>query len=243
MIQEEARVSDVASSDANAYLEWVLDISVGRGASDIHFERTGDVLMVRMRVDGVMFALKVPDSSCVLPVLASLKLLAGLDSTEVRSPQEGVIRKVVRERMVEFRVSVLPTQHGESVVLRVLDGRYRNWHLQDLDLPEAVQQSLQIFTQRAHGLLLVTGPTGSGKTTTLYSLLRTMHAPNSKLITVEDPVECVIPGVTQVAVRHDQGLGFARCVRSFLRHDPDVIMVGEIRDSETAHVADRKSVV
>lgn len=223
--------------DAGSYVEAVLAISVKRGASDIHFERSGARIFVRIRVDGVMYALGAPSPCWVRPVLASLKLLAEIDATEIRSPQEGVIRKHMQGRGVEFRVSVLPTQHGESVVLRVLDGHYKSWELQDLDMPSAIYACLQSLAHQSHGLFLVAGPTGSGKTTTLYSLLRTMNELHRKLITVEDPVECVIPGVTQVPVRHDQELGFARCIRSFLRHDPDVIMVGEIRDAETAQVA------
>lgn len=223
--------------DAISYLENVLTLSVERGASDVHFERSEAKLFVRIRVDGVMHALSAPSQSWVRPVLASLKLLAKMDSTEIRSPQEGVIRKYICGRGVEFRVSVLPTQHGESVVLRVLDGYYKNWDLRDLDMPPDIYECLQSLAHKSHGLFLVAGPTGSGKTTTLYSLLRTMNELHRKLITVEDPVECVIPGVTQVPVRHDQELGFARCIRSFLRHDPDVIMVGEIRDVETAQVA------
>jgi len=223
--------------DAISYLENVLTLSVQRGASDVHFERSEANLFVRMRVDGMMHTLRAPNQSWVRPVLASLKLLAEIDSTEIRSPQEGVIRKHLCGRGIEFRVSVLPTQHGESVVLRVLDGHYKNWDLQDLDMPPEIYECLQSLAHKSHGLFLVAGPTGSGKTTTLYSLLRTMNESHRKLITVEDPVECVIPGVTQVPVRHDQGLGFARCIRSFLRHDPDVIMVGEIRDAETAQVA------
>lgn len=223
--------------DAMSYLEWVLEESVHRGASDIHYERSESSLFVRIRVAGVMHSLPAPARGWALPVLATLKLLADLDSTEVRVPQEGVIRKILCGRRVEFRVSVLPTQYGESVVLRVLDAHAEHWSLKHLNMPTDVYASIEALAEKKYGLFVVTGPTGSGKTTTLYSILRSMDEEHRKLITVEDPIECVIAGATQVAVRHDLGLNFARCIRSFLRHDPDVIMVGEIRDPETAQVA------
>ena len=219
------------------WVDRVLEHAVELRASDIHFERSDEGFSIRLRVDGVFRSQTAPRSALAQGVLSRIKVLAHCNIAENQQPQEGVIRRECCGHSVEFRVSVLPTPFGESVVLRVLDGLHEAWELEALGMDDATREKLNHLFEARHGLFLVTGPTGSGKTTTLYSILRSMNNPSKKLITAEDPVECVLPGVTQVAVHHRLGFGFGEALRAFLRHDPDVILVGEIRDPETARVA------
>jgi general secretion pathway protein E len=206
-------------------------------ASDIHLEATREGLRVRLRVDGVLTELPSPPKGLQAAVVSRVKLLAELDIAERRAPQDGRIRVRLESRELDLRVSTVPTLFGESVVLRLLDRGGRAVRLDELGMaPEMLGQFLHL-AQKPHGILLATGPTGSGKTTTLYAALGLRHASAEKIITVEDPVEYHLTGVTQVPVHAKAGVTFAAALRSILRQDPDVLMVGEMRDGETAGIA------
>ena len=215
----------------------VLTRAITDRASDIHFEPFEHEFKIRYRVDGALYALSSPAKEFALSVTSRLKVLANLDIAERRIPQDGRIRVTLEGRAVDLRVSTLPTQFGESVVLRVLDQSAVELDLSVLGLPGDVLAGLQKVIQRPSGIILVTGPTGSGKTTTLYSGLRALSTPVVKLLTIEDPVEYEIDGIMQVPINPAAGLTFAAALRAFLRQDPDIIMVGEIRDLETAQIA------
>lgn len=215
----------------------LLGAAVRERASDLHLEIFDGTFQVRMRVDGTFVRLEPPPLSLAGPMLSRIKVLAGLDIAETRRPQDGRIRVLSAGRPVDLRVSTLPTHGGESVVVRVLDAPAQGRRLADLGLSPAALEGIERVLARPQGLLAVTGPTGSGKTTTLYGVLDRLNTPGRKLITVEDPVEYEVEGITQIALAPAVGLTFAAAVRAFLRHDPDVIMVGEIRDEATARVA------
>lgn len=220
------------------YVNDVLEQAVREQASDIHFEPFEESCRVRCRIDGALREWPAPPAAWAQAVTSRLKVLANLDIAERRVPQDGRISFSVGERAVDLRLSTLPTQHGESVVLRVLDGEHAaGLGLDSLGMPGDVLCGLRAAIRRPSGIVIVTGPTGSGKTTTLYACLREINEGGAKLLTVEDPVEYELDGVMQVAVNPAAGLTFASALRSFLRQDPDVVMVGEIRDLETAHVA------
>lgn len=211
--------------------------AVRRRASDIHIEPGQDTFRVRYRVDGVMH-----DSDSIPPdtgrkACARIKLIARLDVAEQRLPQGGRFQFDVDGTSIDMRISTMPVRGGEAVVLRILDRSHTRLGIGDLGFNSAITRALEISLQREHGMLLVTGPTGSGKTTTLYSALDKLNSPTRKLITVEDPVEYALSGVNQIQVRPELDLTFAAALRSVLRQDPDIIMVGEIRDSETADIA------
>jgi type IV pilus assembly protein PilB len=192
---------------------------------------------IRCRIDGVLEEVPPPPRAWARAMTSRIKVLAGMDIAERRLPQDGrlCVRRAGRD--VDLRVSTLPTQSGESVVLRVLDRAAVRLSLDEVGLPDSVRTEVRQRIRQPHGIFIVTGPTGSGKTTTLYSCLQEINAPDAKLLTVEDPVEYAIDGVTQVGVNVPAGLEFAAAMRAFLRQDPDVIMVGEMRDSETAATA------
>jgi type IV pilus assembly protein PilB len=215
----------------------VLSQAIRDHASDIHFEPFDGEFHVRCRVDGTLRELAAPPPAQASAVVSRLKVLAGLNIAERRRPQDGRIRFPVEGRSVDLRISTLPTQAGESVVLRVLDQTSAPATLAELGLPGRVEEGVREIVRRPNGLLLVTGPTGSGKTTTLYGCLRVINSPELKILTAEDPVEYEIEGITQLAVNPTIGLTFASALRSFLRQDPDVLLVGEIRDLETAGIA------
>ncbi|MEP7380761.1 MAG: GspE/PulE family protein [Gemmatimonadota bacterium] len=209
-------------------------------ASDVHLESTRIGLRLRQRVDGVLRDVATYAPALQAGVVSRIKLLAGLDIAERRLPQDGRARVRLGTREVDLRVSTLPALHGESVVVRILDhgddaAGVRSFA--DLGMPEPVRAAFDPLVQRAAGLLLVTGPTGSGKTTTLYAALARRNDPTVKIVTVEDPVEYQVAGVTQIPVNRKAGLDFANVLRSILRHDPDIVMVGELRDRETAEMA------
>lgn len=207
------------------------------GASDVHVESTAEGLRVRFRLDGVLQDIARPPREYRDAVVSRLKVLAGLDIGERRLPQDGRVRLRLEGRDVDLRVSTLPSLHGESLVLRILDYADGARSLHELGVPTALRPSMDQLLARSSGLTLVTGPTGSGKTTTLYAALTLRNQPGIKVVTVEDPVEYRIPGVVQVPVNRKAGLTFASALRSILRHDPDVIMIGEMRDVETASIA------
>ena len=206
-------------------------------ASDLHFEATRDGLVVRMRVDGVMSVLGSPPKSYQSAIVSRLKLLAELNIAEQRRPQDGRIRLRLDDVELDVRVSTVPTLLGESVAVRLLDSSARPFGLGALGMPQTMQQQLATQVRQNDGLILVTGPTGSGKTTTLHSALALRDLEREKIITVEEPVEVLVPGITQVPVVSAAGVTFASVLRSILRQDPDVVMVGEMRDVETARIA------
>jgi general secretion pathway protein E len=207
------------------------------GASDIHLEATRDGLRVRFRVDGVLSELPGPPNGLQAAVVSRVKLLAELDIAERRQPQDGRIRVRLESRELDLRVSTVPTLHGESVVLRLLDRGGRPVGLDELGMAPELETLVRRLARKPHGIVLATGPTGSGKTTTLYAALGLRHPAEEKVITVEDPVEYHLPGITQVPVHAKAGVTFALALRSLLRQDPDVLMVGEMRDAETAAIA------
>jgi general secretion pathway protein E len=229
-----------AASDAPVIrlVNSLLGRAVDDRASDLHMEPTADGLTVRLRIDGRLQSLDpaVPmrqrDS-----VVSRVKLMAGLDIAERRLPQDGRIAHAVRGQEVDFRVATIPTAHGESVVVRVLDRAQVRLDFEALGFDEVAMTALRPQLAAPHGMLLVTGPTGSGKTTSLYAALALLNTPERKLMTIEDPIEYQLAGVQQVQVQPGIGLNFARALRSFLRHNPNVVMVGEVRDLETAQIA------
>jgi general secretion pathway protein E len=206
-------------------------------SSDVHLEGYADSLRVRYRIDGVMQEAPSPPAHMAPAVVSRLKIMADLDVAERRLPQDGRIRLSLQDRQVDVRVSTMPTLHGESIVLRLLD-KAKGWgHLAELGMDDDVLARFEAVIQRPTGIILVTGPTGSGKTTTLYAAVDRIRTGAEKIVTVEDPVEYELPGVPQVPVREALGLTFASALRALLRQDPDIMLVGEIRDPETAEVA------
>jgi type IV pilus assembly protein PilB len=219
------------------FVNLVIQQAIRAKASDIHFEPFEEEFKIRYRVDGALYEMSPPPKTLALPVISRIKVIADLNIAEHRIPQDGRIKLTIEGRAVDLRVSTLPTQFGESVVLRVLDKSAVNLDLDNLGLPESVKTGIRDAVRRPNGIFIVTGPTGSGKTTTLYSALREVNEIETKLLTAEDPVEYELEGIMQVPVNHQVGLDFARALRAFLRQDPDKIMVGEIRDIETARIA------
>jgi general secretion pathway protein E len=206
-------------------------------ASDIHFEPNEDHLDVRCRVDGIMTRIERLPIKIHTAVASRLKLMARLDIGEKRLPQDGRIDSRIGNKQLDMRVSTLPGVHGESVVLRILDRSDTAVSLQQLGMPETILGKYQHLITQPHGMILITGPTGSGKTTTLYATLEKINSEKQKIITVEDPVEYQLEGITQIQANASIGLTFAAGLRSIVRQDPDVLMVGEIRDHETAEIA------
>ena len=219
------------------FVNLVLLQAVRDQASDVHFEPFEREFKIRSRIDGVLHEMAPPPKSLAPPIISRLKVLANLNIAEHRVPQDGRIKLNLAGRSVDLRVSTLPTQFGESVVLRVLDQSALHLDLAQLTMPERIEHAVRKVIGRPNGIFVVTGPTGSGKTTTLYSCLKVLNTPDVKILTVEDPVEYEIDGIMQVPVNYATDLSFARALRAFLRQDPDIVMVGEIRDLETAQVA------
>ena len=219
------------------FVNLVLFQAVQDRASDIHFEPFESEFKIRYRVDGALYEMSPPPKALALPVISRLKVMANLNISERRLPQDGRISYNLGNRIIDLRVSTLPTQFGESVVLRVLDRNAVNLEIESLGFPKYLYDYIVEAIQRPNGIFVVTGPTGCGKTTTLYSCLRRVNTIDSKLLTAEDPVEYDIEGIMQVAINESVGLTFSKALRSFLRQDPDVIMVGEMRDLETAQIS------
>ena len=219
------------------FVNLVIGQAIRDKASDIHFEPFEHEFKIRYRIDGALYEMAPPPKHLALPITSRVKVLANLNIAERRIPQDGRIKLTLGGRSVDLRVSTLPTQFGESVVLRVLDQSAVQLDISSLGMPTDVFDGINEIIKRPNGIFIVTGPTGSGKTTTLYSALRVINTTDLKLLTAEDPVEYEIEGIMQVPVNHAVGLTFAAALRSFLRQDPDVIMVGEIRDLETAQIA------
>jgi type IV pilus assembly protein PilB len=219
------------------FVNLVLFQAVQDRASDIHFEPFETEFKIRYRVDGALYEMSPPPKQLALPVVSRLKVMANLNISERRLPQDGRISYNMGNRMIDLRVSTLPTQFGESVVLRVLDRAAVSLEIESLGFPKYLYDYVVEAIQRPNGILITTGPTGCGKTTTLYSCLRRVNTIDSKLLTAEDPVEYDIEGIMQVAINEAVGLTFSKALRSFLRQDPDIIMVGEMRDLETAQIS------
>lgn len=211
--------------------------AIAARASDIHIEPFDASVRVRYRVDGVLAPVPAPDFVHYPAIIGRIKVLSGLDMAERRKPQDGRCLISIEGRRIDLRVSILPTLHGEGVVLRVLDQTRAALDLALLGFDQDLQAQIARLISQPHGVMLVCGPTGSGKTTTLYAILRSLLREQVKIVSVEDPVEYQIEGVNQIQVRTQIGLGFSEILRAALRHDPDVIMIGEARDSETAHIA------
>jgi len=225
------------SNPVKKLLNLVLLQAIKDKASDIHFEPFEDEYKMRYRIDGVLYEMIPPPKHIAVAISSRIKVMANLDIAERRLPQDGRIPLTVRGNQVDLRVSILPTMFGESVVLRVLDRSQLDLKLEKLGLNQEDMNIIRLLIDKPNGILIVTGPTGSGKTTTLYSALKELNTIDSKLITTEDPVEYDIDGIIQVQMKPDIGLTFASCLRSILRQDPDIIMVGEIRDLETAQIS------
>ncbi|MDB6016980.1 MAG: type fimbrial assembly protein PilB [Pedosphaera sp.] len=219
------------------FVNLVLFQAVQDRASDIHFEPFEDEFKIRYRVDGALYEMAPPPKHLALPVVSRIKVMANLNISERRLPQDGRVTFNLGPRTIDLRVSTLPTQFGESVVLRVLDRSAVNLEVESLGLPKYIYDYVLDAIQRPNGIFVVTGPTGCGKTTTLYSCLRRVNTIDSKLLTAEDPVEYDIEGIMQVAINDAAGMTFSKALRSFLRQDPDIIMVGEMRDLETAQIS------
>jgi len=219
----------------------ILTNAVNRRASDIHVEPMARHLSVRYRIDGRLQEVERHADAFAGPVASRIKIMAGLDIAESRLPQDGRLRFTVRGREVDVRVSTSPISHGESIVLRLLGRSEVPLDLEKLGLPAAALEKLTRALDRPHGIILLTGPTGSGKSTTLYAAVSRLRRPEVKILTVEDPVEVLLEGVNQVQVRPDIGLTYGATLRAFLRQDPDILMIGEIRDRETADIALRSA--
>ena len=233
--------SDV-EAEANAtpiirFVDLILFQAIQDRASDIHFEPFENEFKIRYRVDGALYEMAPPPRHLALPVISRVKVMANMNIAERRLPQDGRIQKNIAGRVIDMRVSSLPTQFGESVVLRVLDRSTVNLDLEALGMPDYIYKYVIEVIERPNGIFIVTGPTGSGKTTTLYSCLRRINTIDSKLLTAEEPVEYDLEGIVQMTVNEAIDLTFARILRAFLRQDPDRIMVGETRDLETAQIS------
>lgn len=239
--QSEKNAVDIEAEANSApiirYVDLVLYQAINEGASDIHFEPFEKDFKIRYRVDGALYEMAPPPIHLSLPILSRIKVMSNMNIAEKRVPQDGRIVKHIGEKQVDMRVSTLPTQHGESIVLRVLDRSNVNLSLEMLGMPTAVFDYINDTVRKPNGIFICTGPTGAGKTTTLYAALKEINTIDSKLLTAEDPVEYDVDGIIQVPVNDSIGMSFSRILRAFLRQDPDRILVGEIRDLDTAQIA------
>jgi type IV pilus assembly protein PilB len=243
---EEVLSIDRISADTSPIIKLVdstIFNAIQRRASDIHIETLEGEVLIKYRIDGALYQAMEPiDKRHHQTVISRIKVMAELDIAEKRVPQDGRFKVRVRGRTIDFRVSIIPSVHGEDCVIRVLDKEsmsreFSSLNLDILGLDEDTLVKLRKFIHEPYGMVLVTGPTGSGKTTTLYACLAEIQSPDDKIVTIEDPVEYQLRGIVQIPVNEKKGLTFARGLRSILRHDPDKVMVGEIRDEETAHIA------
>lgn len=243
--EEEVSVSDLAaqvdSGPVVQYVNYLLKKSVEEGASDLHVEPYEKDIRVRMRLDGILHETTPPPYRLHKAVVSRLKVMSNLKIQEKRQPQDGRFEARINGRRIDFRISTVPTIFGEKVALRILDSESITFDLTTLGFEERALTDTMNSINRPHGIILVTGPTGSGKTTTLYSILREVNTIGVNISTAEDPVEYTLFGVNQVQVREEIGLNFVSCLKSFLRQDPDIIMVGEIRDKATTDIAIRAS--
>jgi type IV pilus assembly protein PilB len=236
-MSEKELAEEANSAPIVRYVDLVIYQAIKERASDIHFEPFEKDFKIRYRVDGALYEMAPPPSHLALPILSRVKVMSNMNIAERRLPQDGRIVKQIGQQQVDLRVSSLPTAYGESVVLRVLDRSNVNLSLGVLGLPQHVEAYVSATIKKPNGIFVVTGPTGAGKTTTLYAALKEINTIDSKILTAEDPVEYDIDGIIQVPVNEGIELTFARILRAFLRQDPDKILVGEIRDLETAQIA------
>ena len=243
---EETLTIDRITQDASPIIKLVDSIlfnAIQRRASDIHIETQENVVLIKYRIDGVLYQAMDPiDKRHHGTIISRIKIMSELDIAEKRIPQDGRFKLRVRGRTIDFRVSIMPTVHGEDAVIRILDkesanAEFKSLNLEVLGFDTETKKKLRKFIREPYGMVLVTGPTGSGKTTTLYACLSEIQSVEDKIVTIEDPVEYQLRGITQIPVNEKKGLTFARGLRSILRHDPDKIMVGEIRDEDTAQIA------
>ena len=232
---EEGEV-DAASAPVVRFVQLLISEAVQLRASDIHIEPFEDRVRIRYRIDGRLIERDSPPKRLLGALLSRIKILAKMDIAERRRPQDGRIKVTLGKKELDLRVSVLPSSHGQSIVMRLLDKDNIKVGVRQLGLSEENYRTFKGLIRRPNGIVLVTGPTGSGKTTTLYAALNELNRPDKKIITAEDPVEYYLPGINQVEVRHDIGLDFARIIRAMLRQAPNIILVGEMRDSETAQM-------
>ncbi len=243
--EEVISVENLADQDASIIklVNTIIFTAVQKRASDIHIESREEGVQVKYRIDGVLGqAMEPVDRKFHSPIITRLKVMAELDIAERRVPQDGRFRLRIKDKTIDFRLSIMPGIFGEDAVIRILDKEmiteaFEELRLDLLGFSDDVLQKFRRYILQPYGMVLVTGPTGSGKTTTLYAALTEIKSPEDKIITIEDPVEYQIDGLTQIPVNEKKGLTFARGLRSILRHDPDKIMVGEIRDPETAQIA------
>src|SRR4030095_1582403 len=237
----EATANLAAAEDSDAPVVKLVNLIIAEAislrASDIHIEPFADRVRVRYRIDGVLVERDSPPRRLLAPMVSRIKIMGSIDISEKRRPQDGRIKMTVQGKHFDLRVSILPTVHGQSVVMRILDRGNIQVNIRDLGFAEDDYARFQQIIKRPNGIFLVTGPTGSGKTTTLYAALNELNRPDRKIITAEDPVEYYLPGINQVEVKHLIGLDFARIIRAMLRQAPNIILVGEIRDLEVAEVA------
>jgi type IV pilus assembly protein PilB len=239
--ETEATAAGLSAEDSDApvvkLVNLIISEAISLRASDIHIEPFADRVRVRYRIDGVLVERDSPPRRLLAPILSRLKIMGEIDIAERRRPQDGRIKMTVQGKHFDLRVSVLPSVHGQAAVMRILDRSSIQINIRELGFAEDDYQRFQQIIKRPNGIFLVTGPTGSGKTTTLYAALNEINRPDRKIITAEDPVEYYLPGVNQVEVKHQIGLDFARIIRAMLRQAPNIILVGEIRDNETAEIA------
>lgn len=236
-VAEEEYGEDAASAPVSKMVDTIFEDALRSGASDIHIEPGRDVLRIRLRIDGQLQEQIMQEKNIAAALVLRIKLMAKLNISEKRLPQDGRFSMHVGKKKVDVRVSTMPVQYGESVVMRVLDQSDGVLSLAEIEMPENIKAIIQHQIARPHGMVLVTGPTGSGKTTTLYACLSELNKAESKVITVEDPIEYQLERINQVQIRSKIDLTFAKVLRACLRQDPDIIMVGEIRDEETATIA------
>jgi type IV pilus assembly protein PilB len=240
-ISEEVNLDQLAASSEEAPVIKLANLIIVQAikdrSSDIHIEPFEKTVRLRYRIDGALVDVTPPPKNMQVPLVSRLKIMSNLDIAERRLPQDGRMRVKVGGRDIDLRVSILPTVHGEKCVLRILDKTNLSTSLDKLGLDQDTYRRVKAAVDAPHGLILVTGPTGSGKTTTLYSALNELNSPEYNIVTVEDPVEFQLAGINQVPTKKEIGLSFANALRSILRQDPDIIMIGEIRDTETAEIA------
>lgn len=241
--EEQLSLDDLVASAEKAPVVKLADLLIRQAikerASDIHIEPFADQVHIRLRVDGVLHPVPPPDRSMALPLVSRIKILSKMDIAEKRLPQDGSFRATIENRVIDFRVSTIPTVHGEKVVMRILDRSAVSLDLSTLGFTKNELEKFRQVIHKPYGLVLITGPTGSGKTTTLYSALTELKGTDKNIITIEDPIEYQIQGINQVQVKPSIGLTFASGLRSFLRQDPDIMLVGETRDLETAQICIR----
>src|SRR5262249_62371018 len=232
-----AAAQDESDAPVVKLVNLIIQEAINLRASDIHIEPFADRVRVRYRIDGVLVERDSPPRRLLAPIVSRIKIMGQIDIAEKRRPQDGRIKMTVQGKHFDLRVSCLPTVHGQSTVMRILDRGTISVNIRDLGFGQEDYSRFQQIIKRPNGIFLVTGPTGSGKTTTLYAALNELNRPDRKIITAEDPVEYYLPGINQVEVKHQIGLDFARIIRAMLRQAPNIILVGEIRDSETADIA------